>query len=60
MAALRFFQDGAQFYDADSGQLIFEAPTPVSDFDLGAAKLARLAFARDCAERGIIAEEESE
>ncbi len=35
------YQDGAEFYRADSGNLVFTASRPVGDFDLHTAQLAR-------------------
>lgn len=38
------YQDGRQFYDAETDELLYEYPWPVQDADVERAKIARAAF----------------
>lgn len=38
------YQDGREFYDEDTGEMIFEATKRVPDFDMEAAEEARREF----------------
>lgn len=50
---MRIEQDGAHFYDADTGQLVWSAPFRVRDFDVPAAQRARAAFKEWAREAGV-------
>lgn len=39
-----YYQDGADFYDAETGDCLWSAPFKISDFDCDAADRAKTAF----------------
>ena len=47
------YQDGAEFYNADTGEVIFKNPEKVKDFDLDGAMKARNNFIEFAAENNI-------
>jgi len=41
---MRVYQDGAKFYDGETGNVVFTSTVRVTDYDLSAAERARAEF----------------
>ena len=53
METIKVNQDGAEFYNSETGKLIFASGIRVRDFDLDAAMEARIAFKQFCLLKNI-------
>lgn len=53
MTEIMVNQDGAEFYNSETGKLIFTSGIRVRDFDLDAAHEARIAFEQFCLLKNI-------
>ena len=56
---MTIYQDGRQFYNAETDELVYEYPWPVGDGDVESATHARAAFLGAMSVRGIEVEWEA-